>query len=66
MTIQKPHTKPEAEAGNRKKTPQVPPREDRLGSIIVAGGTAKELVTQTKKRCLKNQDRSFTQATFCQ
>jgi len=42
------------------------PREDRLGSIIAAGGTAKNLVDQTRKKCLKNQDRSFSQTTFCQ
>ena len=65
MTVQK-------QKNNRKPVPakaapsKVPPREDRLGSIIVAGGTAKELVSQTKRRCLKQQDRSFTQTTFCQ
>ena len=29
-------------------------------------GIAKELVDQTRRRCLKNQDRLFSQTTFCQ
>ncbi|MDD1724791.1 MAG: hypothetical protein LUQ07_06660 [Methanospirillum sp.] len=44
----------------------VPPREDRLGSIIAAGGTAQDLVHQARCGCLKNQNRSFSQTAFCQ
>ena len=66
MTLQKTRTLQKGKAGKGKTIPPVPPREDRLGSIIVAGGTAKDLVNQTRRGCLKNQERSFTQATFCQ
>lgn len=44
----------------------VPTREDRLGTIIAYGGRANELVDLAARRCLKAQDRSFTQTTFCQ
>ena len=54
------------EPGKVRDKAVLPPREDRLGSIIVAGGTAKNLVDQTRRKCIKNQDRSFSQTTFCQ
>jgi nitrogenase molybdenum-iron protein alpha chain len=44
----------------------VPIREDRLDSTIAFGGTARELVDLTTKKCLKAKDRSFSQTTFCQ
>ncbi|GEM_PF-6541458 len=44
----------------------VPTREDRLGTIISYGGRANELVDLAARRCLKAQDRLFTQTTFCQ
>ncbi len=44
----------------------VPVREDRLNTTITYGGTARELVNLTTKRCLKTKDREFSQTTFCQ
>lgn len=44
----------------------VPVREDRLGTTIVFGGKASELVDLTNRGCLKAMERSFSQTTFCQ
>ncbi|WP_026881882.1 nitrogenase component 1 [Clostridium akagii] len=41
-------------------------REDRPYALTDGGGTSKELSSNFKKRCLKNADRTFAQATQCQ
>lgn len=44
----------------------VPIREDRLDTTIAFGGKASELVDLTHRKCIKAQERSFSQTTFCQ
>jgi nitrogenase molybdenum-iron protein alpha chain len=41
-------------------------REERLDSIIAYGGVSTEILEKFKQKCLKNADRSFTQAFQCQ
>ncbi len=41
-------------------------REERLDSIIAYGGLSNEILQKFQQKCLKNADRSFTQAFQCQ
>ncbi|WP_242834235.1 hypothetical protein [Clostridium pasteurianum] len=43
-----------------------PNREDRPNAVTGGGGCIREISTKYQKRCLKNADRSFAQATQCQ
>lgn len=44
----------------------VPIREARLDTTIAFGGKASELVDLTHRKCIKAQERGFSQTTFCQ
>jgi nitrogenase molybdenum-iron protein alpha chain len=41
-------------------------REDRPYAVTGGGGVIKEISTKYQRKCLKNADRSFVQATQCQ
>ncbi len=43
----------------------VPIREERLGTVCAFGGSGKDLVQCSRKGCLKNRDRSFSQSSAC-
>lgn len=43
----------------------VPTREERLGTVCAFGGSGKDLVQCSRKGCLKNRDRSFSQSSAC-
>lgn len=47
------------------KNPEVPIREQRLGSIVGYQGTVSDLCRKSQNGTLQDQERSFTQCTSC-
>lgn len=50
---------------NNKSELLVPTREERLGTVCAYGGSGKDIVQCSRKGCLKNRDRSFSQSSAC-
>ncbi|PWB49672.1 MAG: nitrogen fixation protein NifE [Candidatus Methanoperedenaceae archaeon] len=44
----------------------LPIRENRIGSTIVYGGKASQMINETRKKCLKHADRTFNQGSACE